>query len=609
VFPAPGNKDIEIDYIYSVDWAPDGRHIAFSYMDKKDRKIAIFDTTSRTCEVLCDTKRDERDPTYSPDSKRIYFSSDRTGIFNVYCYHFETGSLEQITNVSGGAFAPSISPDGLKMVYAGFDKNGYSIYLLDSIKALSSLKIDTAFTSVIKSEHIAVSNSGTAEPAARFPSQFLIMPAFITEQVNTARNDVNRGSSTMKAGIIVNVIEPLTLSDMGSELGGYLFIEPSRILNFDKKSFIFGPKATYDVGLFGATQRLPVGLSADYGLRGIADNDEFYNETEDSVETLPYQARIQNLNFQLSHYLVGNPNSLSSFGFSVNLIGGFNRYDISLLLMDQTVEFTYNLNKGFHAGAMAAFNTVKREMKSSISPCGIVAKLQYDFNQQHSLKEDNSFSGNTQREQYDDYRFHQVRGHTKLGIPAPWAKKTDIHFDLQGAAIKVIQQDKQFPSFLKPIAWIPGYSYYYRDIKIKDINGKDTTRIQYDTVQITGNAVMIGEISYRFPLSPRLIDKKLWIFYLERLYGAINVSGGAGFDDPKDFLDFEKEDWIMSYGLEARLEAQTFSSMPLAIKFRWDNGIDRKAPLGGHRFSLSIGYEFDNWGYILSPDYRNKMVM
>ena len=100
------------------------------------------------------------------------------------------------------------------------------------------------------------------------------------------------------------------------------------------------------------------------------------------------------------------------------------------------------------------------------------------------------------------------------------------------------------------------------EIQIK----RDSISVTYDTLQVTGKAVLSGTISYRFPLWPGLIDKKLSFLYLERLYGAINVSGGAGWDNPTDFFKFDRNDYLISYGAEVRLEGQLFSNLPLAIK-------------------------------------------
>ncbi|MBS11186.1 MAG: hypothetical protein CME19_06255 [Gemmatimonadetes bacterium] len=74
------------------------------------------------------TPADERDAIWLPDGSGIVYSSDRTGVFNIYTRDLETGEERQITNVVGGAFVPTISPDGSTLTYAGFHAANYSIY-------------------------------------------------------------------------------------------------------------------------------------------------------------------------------------------------------------------------------------------------------------------------------------------------------------------------------------------------------------------------------------------------------------------------------------------------------------------------------------------------
>jgi Tol biopolymer transport system component len=613
----PGKSDsIEIGYIFSIDWAPNGKDIAFSFMDKKNRKIAIYDTTDKSCKVFCSSEFDQRDPSFSPDGKYLYFSSDRNGIFNIYRYHFESKKLQQITNVAGGAFAPSLSPDGKKLVYAGYAKEGYGIYLLDSIKVLSEVTLENHLSPMIKYPLSSGSTAGTPQKALRgVPRQLLLMPILFGEQVTNRDDNVNKGKTVVKTGLVFNLIDPWTLSDMGSELNGYLFIQPDQIqlgrmwemLRF-KKNF-FNVKNNYDLGVFGSTRLLPFTLSFDYTMRGIAARDWFFNEVEEAIEFTNYNAQIQDLLFRITHYAGSGSSSRNQMG--LHLLGGVDLYDIRLQLDEVTV-FKYNLTKGFRTGVMGTFSAQKSEAKSAISPVGLVAKLQYDFWRQYALNEDNSFTidNGILKERYDDYMYHQVIGHAKMGMPAPWFERHDLHLDLMGSAIKVVKQDKSFPSFLLPIAWIPGYSYYYRDTKILRITQKDTVEIDYDTAQVTGKAVIQGELSYRFPLWPRyLIDKKLGFFYLERLYGAVNLSGGAGWDNFSDIKNFDRDDWLLAFGLELRLEAQSFNNLPFALKLRWDKGLDRKAPKGGDRFTFAIGYDFDNWDLLLLPDYKSKRAI
>jgi hypothetical protein len=123
-----------------------------------------------------------------------------------------------------------------------------------------------------------------------------------------------------------------------------------------------------------------------------------------------------------------------------------------------------------------------------------------------------------------------------------------------------------------------------------------------DTVLVSGPvaAKVIG--SYRFPLYPRSIDTHFWFLYFDKLYGAINFAAAAAWPTLKDARHFGKEDWLSSAGLELRLEALSFD-IPMAIKFRWDRGLNRPAPVGGNRYTLGIGFSFDNWDYIDEPDY------
>jgi hypothetical protein len=309
---------------------------------------------------------------------------------------------------------------------------------------------------------------------------------------------------------------------------------------------------------------------------------------------------MQNFNMQASHYFSGNADESNEL--ALHLLGGLSMTDVNLF-QEGFGDFKYTLDWGFRFGTMGTMGSVVRNAHNNISPEGIVAKLQYTFNTEFALKDENSFN-NQNQERFDKYEYHEVKGHLKMGIPSPWYSKHDLHFDINGAAISKLG-NKTIPSFLLPVAWVPGYSYYYRSKKNRPIQGNSDTLMPFDTLVVTGNAVLSGEASYRFPLWPGLIDKKIGFIYLERLYGGINVSGGAGFQSAKQFKEFNREDWLVSYGCELRLEAQTFSSYPLAIRLRYDRGIDRDAPIGGERFSFSLGYDFDNWGLVLSPDYRN----
>lgn len=599
----------KFDLAYSLSWSPDGHHIALSYFDNKARRIGIYDTLNHSFEVLYnDNSHDYRDPVYSRDGKYLYFSSDISGVFNIYRYSLVNRTIEKLTNVSGGAFAPDVSPDGKKLVYTGYGPEGYGIYYLDTLKVLKKIDGDSAFVPrkpVFEQKPSVVLTS--PRPYSRLPRQLLLMPTILAEQVVTNDNNSFVGQTALKAGAIFNLMDPFSWTGIGTELNGYFLLDTKHYLDFiqlDKGGL--NPKANFDLGLSGVTRTLPVTLSFDYSLRSIAAENSFYDEYLDTNAVLPYNERLHDFNFIITHDFNAGKDILDNTidGVSVGMIASMNFYDIDLDLdlYNQGV-FGYNLSKGFRYGCIGTYASVARNSKSNISPRGTVAKLQFDIWNQYSLNEDNAFASNTQllKENYDTYSFLEVTGHMKSGIHAPWYDKNDIHLDMRGSYVKEFDQSKNIPSFFLPVALVPGYTYYYRTVKP---DRKDPTKmVDFDTVLVTGNAVLSGELSYRFPLWPKLIDKKIWFLYLEYLYGCVNVSGGAGWMKPEDFFKFQRQDWLLSYGAELRLEAQTFNQYPLAVKFRWDRGVDRRAPLGGDRYSISIGFDFDNWGLVTLPDY------
>src|SRR5207237_3370615 len=57
----------------------------------------------------------------------VLWSSDRTGIYNIFALEVATGRTFQVTNVLGGAFQPVVSPDRRTLVFTGFSAVGYDL--------------------------------------------------------------------------------------------------------------------------------------------------------------------------------------------------------------------------------------------------------------------------------------------------------------------------------------------------------------------------------------------------------------------------------------------------------------------------------------------------
>ena len=621
VYPDSGRLQTRIDYIYSIDWSIDGKRIAISYIDAKNRKVGIYDTLTREFSVLKNSDHDDRDPRFSPNGKSLYFSSDKTGIFNIYRYSFDSLKLSRLTNVTGGAFTPDVNTKENRLVFTNYDEKGYGIYLLDTVKTLEESPPESLF---VKRDTLPIKVATTAftspRPYSHIPKQFLVVPTIISEEILAQNNNVFQGQGALKAGAIVNLMDPLAMVDMGTELGGYLFLEPLKIfnfINFDTK--FFNPNVNYDIGVFGSTQILPLTLSGSYLQRGIAGSNSFFDYTFGQNDTLSYGLTIKDLTGVVS-YPLGS-------GFNLHLLTGYNWYDVYLNLSDlpeYTQDLPYTLAQGYRAGGFLTFFAPTVDSKMLISPRGLYLKLNYNYWGQKLMDDNQSFkvsSSGVLEENYDSYKYHDFGVSFKMGMPSPWYDKHDLYFEFRGSSVmntkelferlqgKTVTDRTSLPSYYQPGDWIPGYAYYDTTSKkyVNPTDLLDTLRPIRDTVLITGNTIAVLTASYRFPLWPKPFDTKWWFLYFDRFYGALNFTTAAGWIDFSDIRKFNKSDWLSSAGAEMRLEARSFD-IPMAIKFRWDRGLNLSAPIGGDRYTLSIGFSFDNWEYIDEPDYDRVKI-
>ncbi len=151
---------------YSPSYSPDGRRIVFGLFGQNyDRDIGMIDADTETYryswdvadsttafsdsssfavnsgfELIAATDADERDPCFLPDGSGIYFSSDRTGVFNIHKLDFASNRLTQLTDVSGGAFSPTPDYDG-SLYYSGYTARDFSIYRIVSDSSVGSYRL------------------------------------------------------------------------------------------------------------------------------------------------------------------------------------------------------------------------------------------------------------------------------------------------------------------------------------------------------------------------------------------------------------------------------------------------------------------------------------
>jgi hypothetical protein len=122
----------EESQLFSPRWSPDGRTIAFAaWLPGGRRDLFLFEPETKRLRRLTDDDAYDSSPAFAPDGTKLFFSSDRTGIANVYAMELETGRTWRVTNVLGGAFQPDVSPDGTQLAFVGFVARGYDLRTLE----------------------------------------------------------------------------------------------------------------------------------------------------------------------------------------------------------------------------------------------------------------------------------------------------------------------------------------------------------------------------------------------------------------------------------------------------------------------------------------------
>jgi len=131
--PAPAGATF-----YAPCWSPDGQRLAAAVRINGRQDICLVDPASGTLTALTGwDAAGDFDPAWAPDSRSLYFVSDRTGVHQIYHYEFAGQSLRRITDSRMGAFDPAVSPDGSRLAFAEYRVGNYQDWVVAPLPSAS----------------------------------------------------------------------------------------------------------------------------------------------------------------------------------------------------------------------------------------------------------------------------------------------------------------------------------------------------------------------------------------------------------------------------------------------------------------------------------------
>jgi Tol biopolymer transport system component len=621
--------------VFSTQWSPAGNAVAFDYIDRDNRTVAWYDIENDSLFILEENEADFRDPFFSADGAALYYSSDETGIFNIYRYSLENNTSTQITNVGIGAFSPAVNADETQLAYAGYTADGYKIFLMDSLQHTSYESFETGTETAL---NYSFDTSGVFDAPysegrtnySALPRRPLVIPTLLNESVITEHDDIYSGISTFKYGAIATVMDPLSWTNRGNMLTAFylsesIFRQIRNAVFFQSYNRSMNKKIAYDLGLSYETGILPVDINLFYFFRNIPATSEFVHDFSGRDEREETDVSIQPslLELKLSHSL-GNVFTGTVFS---NYLNQQNQLNISQA-EDGDQYLRLKVGSIFRSGFLVSMLQRPYTQQSSISPYGVAMRLQYDYALGRFVDEERFITVENGRikSNLNTYNYHTFSGKLRSAQPSFLLPDVDAEIDMGATYVRIPEGTQNtidslkdnalgsnysggFPEFFQPVLTVPGYTFSYRadstEYELRDEYGTvyDTVVFYDDSLLFSDNILLNASLSYRFPLWPgKSIDKKIGFLYFDQLFGSVNFGGALAAGGYTDLKNTTRDDILLHLGTEVRLKSIAFNGFPLAASFRWDRGLDKPAPVGGDRFTFTVGFQFDNWTIITEPD-------
>jgi len=512
------------DQVYTPRWSPDGRTLAVSVWQAGGlRDVLLVDSQTGEQTRLMRDRALDTGPVWSPDGHSLYFSSDRTGIANLYVYDMRSGTTRQITNVMGGAFQPDVSADGRRIVYVGYTSRGFDIFeiTLDPGTYRDDPGYhDTRPAPSVPRVEAPLSSSDYNPIPTLFPRAYqieAIPDAFGTQVLLRTQGDDVAGFHAYEAtlGLSLSTHEPV--ADIGYSYARWP-LQPSlrmfRRLGQRSDLVVGGERKPWTESLVGAT------LAATYTFPGL-----FSSETVSLNYTLAHSSYADRPNIRLDPNDGGLELPEQGFSPSVGVAWGYSNIERN----------TYNVSASRGHAVQLSLGLTDRWLGAR-------------------------------------YRNMVARWSVRKFVPAPWFREHIFAFRYAGGQ-SAGDAGRRSAFSVGGFPTPPPLDSVIEIISTSTLPhlGGDALR-GYLTADRVGRQFHLLQVEYRFPIWWVQQGVDTLPVFVRRLYAGVFADYGDAFSEPLDLSTFR-----VGVGGELFLDATLAYALPMTIRL----GVARGVSTGG----------------------------
>ncbi|PID59820.1 MAG: biopolymer transporter Tol [Ignavibacteriae bacterium] len=569
------------EQVHNPKFSLDDKSIIFGYSYHHGRDIAKVNLDGSGRETILKTNADERNAVYFNENEIIY-SSDATGIFNIYKYNLKTKENIQLTNVLGGAFMPAVNKKG-DVAYAGYTSSGYKIFLVEFeetkkvnpnkkyvIVKNPPLDIEKRNGDLTKADFAKLTNFNDYElpkvKKEKYGNAFTdlsVLPFIRFDNYNTSNSFIDK----IKPGVY------LTSSDMLNRYaifaGGSINTRFERDLFFN---FVYRNKLPllYSLGL-----KPEVSLDI-FSISRKSDADIIFGQDK-TTDPPTYEYKVNtDVTYNLFEVDLAFNHKIFNPRHNLELRFIYSKYTAaigSFLLADKKTLYPSSSDDYFLGRNLQltySFRSIYPNVDADINPLGleIEAKYNYEFNKYNNDSE-YKYEDGVLVPLYNNFNFHKVELNLKNHMYI--IKDHTLSTYLRVGSILGKTVPDFFDFYLGGLVGMKSYPFY----------------------AVSGNELAWLNLTYRFPIFKH-IDYRLGLLYLDKLFFSVHGDIGNAWNGSLPSLNKFKK----GAGLGLRFKMTSFYLFPTSLFFNASYSFDKFSKVVREK-TVVYGKEWRFYGGIL----------